>query len=182
MVSNMHSRVIAADAEAVGRLLDTLATEDDRLWPIQQWPAMRFDRPLGVGAVGGHGPIRYTCVKYVPGHEVKFRFHRPTGFDGTHGFIVEALDARHTRLTHELIMRTRGKDRLTWPLVWRWLHDAALEDSLDRAETALVPDTTPRSQHSRYVRFLRSRIHRDQVRRHAARQMPSLAQESGAAR
>lgn len=165
MVSNIHSRVIAADAQAVGRLLDTLATDDDRLWPIQQWPAMRFDRPLGVDAIGGHGPIRYTCVKYVPGREVKFRFHRPAGFDGTHGFIVEELDATHTRLTHELIMRTHGKDRFTWPLAWRWLHDAALEDSLDRAETALVPGTMPRSHHSRYVRFLRGRIHSDQVRK-----------------
>ncbi|MFX0577043.1 SRPBCC family protein [Nocardia nepalensis] len=165
MVSNIHSRVIAADAEAVGRLLDTLSSDDDRLWPIQHWPAMRFDRPLGVDAAGGHGPIRYTCVKYVPGREVKFRFHRPAGFDGTHGFIVEELDSGHTRLTHELIMRTHGKDRFTWALAWRWLHDAALEDSLDRAETALVPGTTPRSQHSRYVRFLRARIHSDQVRK-----------------
>ncbi|MET8429846.1 SRPBCC family protein [Nocardia sp. NPDC004860] len=170
MVSNIHSRVIAADAQAVGRLLDTLATDDDRLWPIQQWPAMRFDRPLGVDAIGGHGPIRYTCVKYVPGREVKFRFHRPAGFDGTHGFVVEELDAAHTRLTHELIMRTHGKDRFAWPLAWRWLHDALLEDSLDLAETALVPGTTPKSRHSRYVRFLRARIHSDQVRKDRAHQ------------
>ncbi|WP_433567291.1 SRPBCC family protein [Nocardia sp. CA-151230] len=165
MVRNVHSRVIAADAQAVGRLLDTLSTDDDRLWPVQQWPAMRFDRPLGVDATGGHGPIRYTCVKYVPGREVMFRFRRPLGFDGTHGFIVEALDATHTRLTHELVMRTHGKERFTWALMWRWLHDAALEDSLDLAETALVPGTTPRSHHSGYVRFLRGRAHREQARK-----------------
>ncbi|MFE2999440.1 SRPBCC family protein [Nocardia sp. NPDC059246] len=170
MVRNVHSRVIAADARAVGRLLDTLSTDDDRLWPVGQWPAMRFDRPLGVDATGGHGPIRYTCVKYVPGREVLFRFHRPLGFDGTHGFIVEELDATHTRLTHELVMRTHGKDRFTWALLWRWLHDAALEDSLDLAETALVPGTAPRSRHSRYVRFLRGRIHRDQVHKNKVHQ------------
>ncbi|MFI7189210.1 SRPBCC family protein [Nocardia nova] len=165
MISNIHSRVIAADAQTVGRLLDTLGSGDDRLWPTRQWPAMRFDRPLGVDATGGHGPIRYTCVEYVPGREVKFRFHRPAGFDGTHGFVVEELDATHTRLTHELIMRTHGKDRLIWPLVWRRLHDALIEDSLDLAETTLVPGSAPRNHHSRYVRFLRGRIHRDQVRK-----------------
>ncbi|MGW5113559.1 SRPBCC family protein [Nocardia sp. NPDC004123] len=168
MIRNVHSRVIAAEAQAVGRLLDTLATDDDRLWPVDRWPAMRFDRPLGVDASGGHGPIRYTCVKYVPGREVLFRFRRPLGFDGTHGFVVEEVDATHTRLTHELVMRTRGMDRLAWPLVWRWLHDALLEDSLDLAETALVPGTPPRSVHSGYVRFLRARVHTAEGRRELA--------------
>ncbi|MFE3189414.1 SRPBCC family protein [Nocardia sp. NPDC059240] len=164
MVRNVHSRVIAADVEAVGRLLDTLATDDDRLWPVDRWPAMLFDIPLAAGAVGGHGPIRYTCVKYVPGQEVTFRFQRPRGFDGTHGFLVEELDATHTRLTHEIVMRTHGSARLSWPLLWRPMHDAALEDSLDRAETALVPGTPPRSHHSAYVRLLRNFAHRSQVR------------------
>ena len=39
-----------------GRLLDGLSAADDRLWPKDRWPAMRFDRPLKVGARGGHGP------------------------------------------------------------------------------------------------------------------------------
>ncbi|WP_218003267.1 SRPBCC family protein [Nocardia concava] len=170
MVRNVHSRVITADAESVGRLLDSLASDDDRLWPVHRWPAMRFDRPLGVGASGGHGPIRYICVKYVPGREVVFRFRRPLGFDGTHGFLVEEVDATHTRLTHELVMRTHGAARFSWPLMWRWLHDAALEDSLDRAEADLVPGTPPKSRHSRYVRFLRGRVHSAEVsgRRSAA--------------
>ncbi|MVU83365.1 SRPBCC family protein [Nocardia sp. ET3-3] len=168
MVRNVHSRVIAADAGSVGLLLDTLATDDDQLWPVDRWPAMRFDRPLDVGADGGHGRIRYTCVKYVPGQEVRFRFHSPRGFDGTHGFIVEAVDATHTRLAHELIMTTHGWDRLAWPLVWRWLHDALLEDSLDLAETALVPGTPPRSHHSAYVRYLRGRVHSHEVRKEQA--------------
>ncbi|GAB2445353.1 SRPBCC family protein [Nocardia tengchongensis] len=163
MVRNVHSRVIAADARAVGRLLDTLATDEDRLWPVRRWPAMLFDRPLGVGASGGHGPIRYTCVKYVPGQEVVFRFRRPLGFDGTHRYVVDQVDATHTRLTHELVMRTHGVDRFTWPLVWRWLHDACLEDSLDHAENTLVPGTPPRNHHSGYVRFLRSRVHRTEI-------------------
>ncbi|PKV97760.1 hypothetical protein ATK30_8760 [Amycolatopsis echigonensis] len=169
MVRNVHSRVIAADAQAVGGLLDTLATDDDRLWPVDRWPAMRFDRPLGVDASGGHGPIRYTCVKHVPAREAVFRFRRPRGFDGTHGFVVEEVDDTHARLTHELVMRVHGKDGLAWSLMWRWLHDALVEDSLDLAETALVPGAVPRSRHSGYVRLLRGLVHGVEVRAAKAR-------------
>lgn len=52
MVRNVHERWLAAPAAMVGALLDSLAGPEDRLWPSQQWPAMWFDRPLGVGATG----------------------------------------------------------------------------------------------------------------------------------
>ncbi|PPI90592.1 hypothetical protein C5E46_32215 [Nocardia nova] len=55
--------------------------------------------------------------------------------------------------------------RLTWPLVWRPLHDALMEDSIDLAETTLVPGSAPRNHHNRAARFPRGRIHRDQVRK-----------------
>ncbi|RJO70787.1 SRPBCC family protein [Nocardia panacis] len=164
MVLNIHSRVIAADVEAVGRLLDTLATDDDRLWPVRNWPAMRFDRPLAVGADGGHGLIRYTCIAFDRGREVVFRFNSPRGFDGTHRWLAEKVDDQHTRLTHEILMDPHGWDRLAFPLAWRWLHDALIEDGLDLAEAELVPGTPPRSRHSAYVRFLRGLVHSDKVR------------------
>lgn len=165
MVRNIHSRVIAADARTVGGLLDTLAAEDDRLWPLDRWPAMRLDRPLGVGASGGHGPIRYTCAKYLPGQEVRFRFHRPRGFGGEHGYLVQELDAGRTRLTHECLVRTRGAARFTWPLIWRWLHDALIEDSLDRAEAAATSGFGSRRRHGGYVRFLRAGVRTWSTRR-----------------
>jgi hypothetical protein len=56
-VLNVHERVLPVDAAAVGALMDTVASDDDALWPKTSWPRVRFDRPLGVGAVGGHGPI-----------------------------------------------------------------------------------------------------------------------------
>lgn len=104
MVRNVHERVLPASACA---LIDTLSSSDDRLWPRATWPAQRFDRPLGVGAVGGHGPVRYDVVAYEPGRRVRFRFLGPAGFDGHHEY--EAVPAgAGCVLRHTLVVRPRG--------------------------------------------------------------------------
>lgn len=137
MVRNIHERALQAPLDQVGRLLDGLACEDDRLWPRDRWPPMRLDRPLAVGAKGGHGPIRYTVEDYAPGTSVQFRFTAPRGFHGTHSFTLEPLNSGAVRLRHALMMQTEGRARLTWPLVFRPLHDALVEDAFDRAERSL---------------------------------------------
>jgi len=73
-----------------------------------RWPAMQLDRPLGVGASGGHGPIRYRVEVYEPSRQVTFRFTAPQGFDGTHTFEVEPVGTDQTRLRHKVEMRLRG--------------------------------------------------------------------------
>lgn len=142
-VRNIHTRALAADPARVGALIDRLASPDDGLWPRRMWPAMRFDRPLSEGAVGGHGPIRYTVEAYEPGQRIRFRFTAPRGFHGTHGFAVEPLDAGRTQLRHVLEMKTAGWAVLTWPLVFRPLHDALIEDALDQAQRSLGLATHP---------------------------------------
>ncbi len=115
---------------------------------------MRFDRPLQVGACGGHGPIRYTVEVYEPGWYIAFCFHAPPGFNGYHAFLVEPLDAEHTRLRHVLVMQPFGPARLTWPLIFRPLHNALIEDALDRAALAFgAPPAAP--PWSDWVRLLR---------------------------
>ena len=137
IVRNVHERRFRASVGEVGALLDSLASSSDRLWPRDTWPAMRFDRPLAPGASGGHGPIRYTIEEYEPGRLIQFRFTKPEGFDGTHGFVVGAESRKSTVLRHELVMNTFGKARFTWPVVFRPLHDALIEDALDKAARAL---------------------------------------------
>jgi hypothetical protein len=136
MVRNVHERRIAASPEAVGQLIDTLAGDADLLWPAN-WPAMRFDRPLGVGAEGGHGPIRYSVEAYDPGRRVVFRFAPGSGLDGIHYFVALPADGGAALLRHVLEGTTYGSTRLLWPLAIRWLHDACVEDSFDQAERAL---------------------------------------------
>jgi hypothetical protein len=133
-INNIHERVLNASADRVGELIDGLASADDRLWPHDRWLPMRFDRPLEVGASGGHGPIRYVVESYSPGRRVQFRFIEPKGFAGVHFFEVVPLEAEKTMLRHTIEMEAAGIAWLAWSIAIRPLHDALLEDALDRAE------------------------------------------------
>jgi hypothetical protein len=153
-VLNQHATVLAASVEDVARLIDGLAGPEDRLWPRQVWPAMRLDRGLAPGSAGGHGPIRYHVESYQAGKRIDFRFDGPRGFEGTHSLFIEPLGPGETRLRHVIDMRIQGPALLTWPLIFRPLHDALIEDALSLAEirTGMPPRVRPWSG---YVRALR---------------------------
>jgi hypothetical protein len=163
-VTNVHERLLPAPPAQVGQLLDSLASSDDRLWPSADWPPMRFDRPLQVGAAGGHGPVRYEVEAYEPGRRVQFRFTGPAGFDGFHAFEVVPLPDGHTLLRHEIRMVARGPALVTWPLVFRPLHDALVEDALSAA-ARLLAIPVPRPRWSPWVRALRGLFRRRRTRR-----------------
>jgi hypothetical protein len=161
-VENIHQRELDAPAEKVGQLIDGLASANDLLWPTDRWPTMHFDRPLGVGASGGHGPIRYVVDSYLPGRSVQFRFVEPKGFVGVHRFEIEpATDGRAT-LRHVIEMQASGRTWLMWTLVIRPLHDALLEDALDRAQV-FVGEPLPKRKWSVWVRFVRWIMRRRQA-------------------
>jgi deazaflavin-dependent oxidoreductase (nitroreductase family) len=145
-----HRREIAASATTVGALIDTLGSEHDRLWPSNRWPtlAIEFDRELGVGAKGGHGPIRYFVSDYTPSEGVEFCFDRGSGVEGTHRLYVQALGPGRSRLTHTVDATLGLRYAVILP-AFRAMHDAVLGDLLDRAElhaTGRVarPSATPR--------------------------------------
>lgn len=154
MVLNIHEREYPVDVSLLGELIDGLSSRADRLWPAHRWPAMRLDGPLGPGAKGGHGPIRYTVETFEPGRSVRFRFTGPLGLVGWHGFDAEPAGPGRSRLRHTVEADLRGGMRLTWPLALRWLHDAAVEDALDCAGRALGQDL-PERRLSAPVRLLR---------------------------
>jgi len=120
---------------------------------------MKFDRPMGVGAVGGHGPIGYVVKSYSPGRAVEFRFTKPKGFRGYHRYEIVSSSTPGCRLRHTLEMTTHGVAVLSWPLLFRPMHDALIEDSLDAAETSVghVPTPQPWSVWVRLLRRLASR-------------------------
>lgn len=57
---------------------------------------------------------------------------------------------------HLLVMRLHGLARLTWPLAIRWLHDAAIEDSLNHAERAFATTIHKSARWSGVARLLRA--------------------------
>ena len=52
-VVNIHERVIPAGADALGRMIDTLGSPGDLVWPHERWPVLKPARPLQAGAAGG---------------------------------------------------------------------------------------------------------------------------------
>jgi hypothetical protein len=153
-VLNVHERELQATIEQTGALIDSLASQKDCLWPSHLWPRLEFDRPLGVGASGGHGPVRYFVEAYTPGQSIRFRFTRPKGFDGFHSYQVVKTSTPAVVLRHTLEITTRGLAVLSWPVFFRAMHDALIEDSLAAAQASL--GEPPRIRRwSLWVRFLR---------------------------
>lgn len=156
-VRNVHRRELGAPVEAIGALVESLSSRDDRLWPTRRWPAMRLDRGLEVGSDGGHGPVRYRVARHEPGRMVSFEFTPAFPLVGEHR--CEVLDGGV--LVHTLEGRPTSWLRLGWPLCFRWLHDALIEDAFDRAAAELAgvawqPRRLP--VHVRALRWLAGRV------------------------
>ncbi|WP_410571673.1 SRPBCC family protein [Amycolatopsis sp. cmx-4-61] len=149
MVRNVHTRRFPATRAHLAELLDTLGTPGDRLWPVADWPPTRLDGPRVPGTPAGHGPVRYVLEEVTP-DRLGFRFTAPAGVHGHHSFSID-----DDTLTHELVASLHGWARLTWPLFFRPLHDALLEQLLDRAELAVTGRIGRPVRWSPYVRFLR---------------------------
>lgn len=136
-VLNIHSRVIKQPIQNALELFATLATKEDKIWPIEHWPPMRFKEGLKIGAMGGHGPIRYEVIDYHT-HHVTFKFQQPAGFNGIHQLEMTALDPATFEIKHTIDMTTNGTGTIAWLLAIRSLHDALMEDAFDKIENLLT--------------------------------------------
>ena len=154
-MSNVHERMIAASAARVGALLDTLASPDDKFWPHENWPRVKFDLPLQVGATGGHGTGPYTVSSYTPGRHIRFEFGG--GGQGFQEFTLQEFSDMTCMLRHGT------KARLTFKSAWRWyfhirpLHDALIEDLFDKVENQVAEVKHPQIWSSRVQKLRRRR-------------------------
>ncbi len=153
-VLNRHSRTYQQPKTVVAQLLKTLATKDDRIWPQENWPAMRFENGLQVGSHGGHGIIRYSVAAHTEGEFITFNFTQPRGFIGYHKFQVNEISYDLKEVVHEIRMETKGLDTLKWIFVIRWLHDALAENALDRIANHFS-EKNKRTPWSLWVKFWR---------------------------
>lgn len=154
-VLNIHTRIIDQPKAAVSRLLETLASEKDMVWPTEYWPAMRFLEGLKLHAKGGHGPIRYTVEDYNSGEVIQFQFTNPHGFHGYHKLEISELSDTQTQLKHTINMHAMGSGIWNWIFAIRHLHDALIEDAFDKVENHFSAEKK-RSKWNLWVRILRS--------------------------
>lgn len=153
-VLNVHKRIIHASKSEVAELMRTLATKDDKVWPHEKWPAMKFKDGIQVGNKGGHGPIRYSILQCIPGEFIEFEFSKESGFNGTHCLKITAVETNKTEMKHIIEMNPKWKAILPWILGIRWLHDALIEDAFDKVYNHFS-GTSVSSEWNLWVRILR---------------------------
>jgi hypothetical protein len=151
-IVNIHQRHIPASIAQVGELLATVASENDRVWPHENWPRMQLDRPIQLGAAGGHGPIAYRVVQYAPQERVRFEF--TSGSVGWHELQLQATGEHSCLLTHTIQTQPSLKFRIAWLLVIRHMHDALVEDLFDKLEAQFQPLKQSKCWNA-YVKLLR---------------------------
>ena len=132
-VLNVHERRLLTSPDDAWRLIANLGGKHELLWP-DRWPRIRFDRQLGLGAIGGHGLINYYVEQYSPPELIRFRVTAPEGFDGYHEFRI-VQDVGSLVFRHTVRIHTRGAATWLWLLMISPLHDAMVEDIMDRASS-----------------------------------------------
>ena len=161
-ILNIHERKLPIPADLAVRIIDSLASEEDHLWPHECWPAMILDRGLEIGSRGGHSKIRYCVTEYIPGKRVTFEFEpmeQLHSFIGRHFF--EVLDRpTHIILRHTIDAEINPRDWIYWKIFIEQIHDAVIEDAFDKAERFAGlsnPHTTHWSFYVRLLRWIRAR-------------------------
>ena len=156
-VLNIHKRILNQPKNKLIESLKTLSTENDKIWPKEKWPAMKFKDGIKVGAKGGHGPVRYSVEKYNTSEIIQFRFSKPNGFNGIHKFELNKLTEEKTEIKHTVDMNTSGKGTLIWILAVRSLHNALIEDGFDKLENNFSKNQKL-TKWNFWVRFMRKQI------------------------
>jgi hypothetical protein len=156
VVHNVHERLVPAPVERVGPLLDRLGGPADVLWPSPAWEPMVLDRPVAVGASGGHGSIRYRVTAHEPGRRIELTLAPGQGLDGRITVTADPVGPDRTRVRIAAAGRLGGVMRLAWPLGVRWAHDAVLDELLDNAERAVGHEPARPARRSAWVRLLRA--------------------------
>ena len=140
-VINIHKRILNAPKEKISELLGTLSLKEDKIWPYEKWPAIRFKEGLIENTKGGHGPIRSKINKYVPHKLIEFKFYAPKGFNGIHRFDIKELQSNKTEFRHTIEMDVSGIGILTWSIAISWLHNALFEDLMNKVENQFIKET-----------------------------------------
>lgn len=157
-IVDIRSRQIVGTLEQASFLLQGFADDSPILWPINLWPRDKFDSPLQVGAIGGHGATKYVVVSYDPKKELVFKFISPKGYIGMHGFTLETISIQGKQgviITHVTKLLLKRYHLTMWYLAIKWVHEALIEDCFNNAELYLTGKIIKKTQWKWRVYFWR---------------------------
>lgn len=153
-IINIHKRQFDQPTTLLADILDTIGSDNDRLWPKEKWPRVNLDDRLEIHSSGGHGPIGYYVSLYDFGRLLEFTFTSPEEFIGKHSFeIIDKADGT-SELLHRIDMSVNLKGSIIWYCAVKWLHDALLEDCLDKVHNQLAENRV-HTPHTFWVKTLR---------------------------
>jgi len=115
---------------------------------------MKFKGGIQVGAKGGHGTIKYSVDKYDPTEIIQFRFSKPLGFNGIHKCDIKELPGDKTEVSHVIDVNTDLDGTIKWVFAVKSLHNALIEDGLDKMENHFTEDKKS-TEWNLGVKFLR---------------------------
>lgn len=118
---------------------------------------MVLNNGLKINSFGGHGPIGYYISNYAIGKSIEFTFTKPKEYIGTHRFEIIETAANTTLLKHSINMSLNSKGIVTWYFAIKWLHDALLEDCLDKVHNQ-IHKSQIQTPHNFWVKYLRNRL------------------------
>lgn len=153
-VLNVHKRKYDLPKKEIAKMLKTLASTNDQVWPKEKWPKMKLQKGLSEGSKGGHGPIGYY-VQSITEDEVVFKFTKPKGFNGVHKFNLTEISETSSELKHTIDIHIKGKALLLWHFGIRSLHDALIEDGMDKIHNKIMGQSKT-TKWSLWVKVLRS--------------------------
>jgi len=118
---------------------------------------MLLNNGLNKDSTGGHGPIGYYVSNYTTGKSIEFTFTKPKEFIGNHKFEIIETSPNTTLLRHTINMSLDIKGIVTWYFAIKWLHDALLEDCLDKVHNQINKGHL-QTPHTIWVKYLRNML------------------------
>lgn len=132
----VYERTFSGTPRRIFQLLSEMGTSQDAIWPFPSQPFMRSPGPLSPGTTEEwHGPFHAVLEEVEPEKRIVWRIDID-GFDGTHGFTLEA-DGRRVTLRHRLsAMLSDTQGRLLWKR-YEDQHERSITGLFDKLERVL---------------------------------------------
>lgn len=137
-IVEVHKRQFDSPDHEVRALLDSFGRPGGLFQPGEEWLAQGINETLTVGVKTGHWPFKYEVQDYVPGESLGFTFLYPPCLKGaTCRFQIYKNLKGNTVLVNTFEHSAKGPANISWPLVFKWLYQASIQDVLANAQRSL---------------------------------------------